>query len=63
MIGHGHHLLAAPHILQDEAVDPDKLPTLDEDYAPGSVFGFFIQKDGSVKVETLGDEGGDDEQV
>lgn len=61
MVGHGHHLLAAPHIMQDEDVDPEKLPSLDEDFKPGGVFLFFVQKDGSVKIETAGDTGDDDD--
>ena len=54
MVAHGHQLLAAKHILQDEEVDPDNLPTLDEKYKPGTVYGFWIQKDGTIKVEPLG---------
>lgn len=52
-IAHGHQLLAAPHILQDEEVNPDNLPTLDEDYAPGSAWAFYIQPDGSIKIDSL----------
>jgi broad specificity phosphatase PhoE len=41
-IFHGHQVLAAPHILQDEEVDPDKLPALDEDFPPGSTYGLYL---------------------
>lgn len=51
-VAHGHHLLAAPHILQGEEVDPKKLTTLDEDYEPGAVYGFF--RDGNkARIERL----------
>ena len=51
-VAHGHHLLAAPHILADEEVDPKNLPTLDEDHPPGTIWGFF--KDGDkIKIERL----------
>lgn len=51
-VAHGHHLLAAPHILQDEEVDPKKLPSLDEDFKPGGVFLFWVEGD-TVRVETV----------
>lgn len=51
-VAHGHHILAAPHILQDEEVDPDKLPTLDEDFPPSGVYGFFTNG-GKVRIERL----------
>lgn len=52
-IAHGHHLLCTPHILQDEEVDPKNLEGLDEDFKPGGVWAFFIQPDGSVKIDCL----------
>jgi broad specificity phosphatase PhoE len=41
-VAHGHHLLAAPEVFagKDE-VDPKKLPSLDEDFPPGGVYGFY----------------------
>jgi broad specificity phosphatase PhoE len=51
-IAHGHHLLAAPHILADEEVDPKKLPNLDEDYTPGGVWGFFVEGK-EIRIERL----------
>lgn len=61
-IAHGHHLLSAPHILQDEDVDPDKLPDLDENFKPGGIFLFFVEGD-KVRIECAsGDcEGSDDD--
>lgn len=54
-IAHGHHLLAAPHILADEEVDPDKLPHLDEDFEPGGVWGFFVEGR-KIRIERLDKE-------
>jgi broad specificity phosphatase PhoE len=55
MVAHGHQLLAGPHILQDEEVDAKKLPSLDEDYTPGSVYLFFVEGD-KVRIECADDE-------
>ena len=55
-VAHGHQILAAPHILQGEEVDPKKLPDLDENFAPGGVWGFWIQKDGNIRIERLDDQ-------
>lgn len=51
-IAHGHHLLAAPHILADEEVDPNNLSKLDENFEPGSVWGFFVNGD-DITIERL----------
>jgi broad specificity phosphatase PhoE len=54
-IAHGHHLLAAPHILADEEVDPEKLPKLDEAYEPGGVYGFYVEGE-KIRIERLDKE-------
>jgi broad specificity phosphatase PhoE len=52
-IAHGHQMLAAPHILRDDdEVDASKLPSLDEDYPPGSVWGFYIEGN-KIRMERL----------
>jgi broad specificity phosphatase PhoE len=51
-IAHGHHLLAAPHILADEEVDPKKLPGLDENFAPGGVWAFYVEGN-NIRIERL----------
>jgi broad specificity phosphatase PhoE len=53
MVAHGHQLLAAKHILTNEEVDPKNLPSLDEINPPGSVFGFWKEKNGDIRVEEL----------
>ena len=41
-VAHGHHLLAAPEVFAGNGeVDPKKLPSLDEDFPPGGVYGFY----------------------
>lgn len=54
-IAHGHHLLAAPHLLAGEEVDPKKLPNLDEDFQPGGVWGFYVNGD-KIRIERLDKE-------
>jgi broad specificity phosphatase PhoE len=61
-VAHGHHLLAAPHILQDEEVDPKNLPTLDETYEPGGVYAMYVEGK-KIRIERLdeGDESDEDD--
>lgn len=58
-VAHGHQLLAAPHILQDEEVDPKNLPSLDERHPPGTVWGFY-RESGKIRIERLDKEGKED---
>lgn len=41
LIGHGHHILAAPAILSGTPADPKALDSLDEKYPPGSVYAMY----------------------
>jgi broad specificity phosphatase PhoE len=55
-VAHGHHLLAAPEVLSDkDEVDPKKLPSLDEDFPPAGVYGFFVGAN-DVEVKRLDKE-------
>lgn len=54
-IAHGHHLLVAPHLLQDEEVDAENLPDIDENYEPGGVWGFYLEGD-KIRIERLDKE-------
>ncbi len=47
LIGHGHHILAAPAILSGTPADPKALDSLDEKYPPGSVYAMY--DDGRVE--------------
>lgn len=51
-VAHGHQLLAAPHILSDEEVDPKNLPSLDERHPPGGVWGLYVNGD-KIRIERL----------
>lgn len=54
-VAHGHQLLAAPHILADEEVDPKNLPSLDERHPPAGVWGFYVEGD-KIRIERLDKE-------
>jgi broad specificity phosphatase PhoE len=52
IIGHGHHLLATPALMEDRPVSPDELADLDERHPPGGVYGFF-REGNTVRMERL----------
>lgn len=52
LIGHGHHLLAVPALMEDREVSPDELADLDERHPPGGVYGFSRGSKG-VEIERL----------
>lgn len=51
-VAHGHHVLAAPAVFMDEEIDPKKLATLDEEYPPAGVYGFYLNRN-DVRIERL----------